>query len=86
MKITKIIEIITKDDQETFDIPELVGETAPFAYHINYQNKGYGKFKIDEKSTVAFENNLNKIEDSLSRKHIFLIYADMIKDANISGA
>ena len=86
MKITKVIDIVTKDDQETFDIPELVGQDAPFAYHINYQNKGYGKFKIDEKSTLVFENNLNKIEDGLSRKHIFLIYNDMLKDANISGA
>jgi len=64
----------------------MVGEDAPFAYHINYQNKGYGKFKIDSKSTKAFETNLGKIEDSLSRKHIYLMYDDMLKDQNISGA
>ena len=86
MKIIKTIDIVTKDDQETFDIPDLVGTDAPFAYHINYQNKGYGKFKVDEKSTLAFESHLGKIEDNLSRKHIFLLYNDMLKDANISGA
>jgi aminopeptidase N len=68
MKVTKVIDIVTQDDNETFDIAELVGEEAPFAYHINYQNKGYAKFKIDEKSTNAFETHLGKIEDPLSRK------------------
>jgi hypothetical protein len=29
---------------------------------------------------------LGKIQDSLSRKQIFLIYNDMLKDAAISGA
>jgi hypothetical protein len=38
MTISKVVDIVTKDDQETFDIPELVGHDAPFAYHINYQN------------------------------------------------
>lgn len=36
MKIIKVVDIVTKDDQETFDIPELVGQDAPFAYHINF--------------------------------------------------
>lgn len=36
MKVIKTIDILTKDDQETFEIPELVGEPAPFAYHINF--------------------------------------------------
>lgn len=78
--MSKIIDIVTKDDQQSFEIPELVGQDAPFAYHINYQNKGYGKFKIDAKSTSAFETNLGKIADSLSRKHIYLMYDDMLKD------
>lgn len=86
MTISRIIDVVTKDDQESFEIPELVGQDAPFAYHINHQNKGYGKFKIDTKSTAAFETHLGKIEDSLSRKHIYLMYNDMLKDQNISGA
>lgn len=68
MKIQKVIDIITKDDAETFEIPELVGTDAPAAYHINYKNYGYGKFRFDDKSLKVFETSLGKIEDSLSRK------------------
>ena len=46
MKIARVVDIITKDDQESFDIPELVGTPAPHAYHINYHNHGYAKFKL----------------------------------------
>jgi len=31
------------------------GLKCPFAYHINYDNLGYGKFKIDDKSLEVFE-------------------------------
>ena len=68
MKITEIIDIVTKDNQETFEMSELVGKAAPFAYHINYKNRGYAKFNIDKKSLLAFEEKLIQIEDSMSRK------------------
>ena len=44
MKIIKVEEITTKDDQESFEIASLVGQDVPAAYHINYQNKGFAKF------------------------------------------
>jgi hypothetical protein len=47
MKIEKVHEIITKDDAETFEVPEFVGQPAPAAYLINYKNYGYGKFRYD---------------------------------------
>jgi len=68
MKIIKVIDIITKDDQESFDINEMVGEPAPHAYHINYQNHGYAKFKIPEESLAVFEKKLHLIEESMCRK------------------
>lgn len=86
MKITKVIDIVTKDDQESFEIEELRGEDAPSAYHINYKNFGFAKFKIDEKSLAFFEKNLGKIEDSMSRKQVFNIMYDMLKQNDISGA
>jgi aminopeptidase N len=36
MKVIDVIDIETKDDQETFDLDFLVGKPAPYAYHINY--------------------------------------------------
>jgi hypothetical protein len=86
MKVTKVVNIITKDDQETFDIPELEGEEAPFAYHINYLNHGYAKFKIDAKSIKVYEEHLGKIDDSMSRKQIYNIFYDMLQDQEIAGA
>jgi hypothetical protein len=54
MKIIKEIDILTKSDQETFELAELAGVKAPFAYHINYKNYGFAKFIIDDKSLNAF--------------------------------
>ena len=85
MKIVKVVDIVTKDDKETFDIEELVGQPAPFAYHINYKNHGFAKFKIDEKSLTAFEKNMTKIDDSMSRKQLYNIMYDMLRAQDISG-
>jgi aminopeptidase N len=68
MKIIKEIDVLTKSDQESFDLEELAGTKAPFAYHINYRNYGFAKFIIDDKSLNAFQTRLSKIEDSLSRR------------------
>jgi len=58
MEIIDTYDIVTKDDQETFEVPEMVGKDAPFAYHINYMNYGFAKFVIDPKSLNVFEQNL----------------------------
>jgi hypothetical protein len=86
MKVTKTFDVLTKDDQETIEIDNIVGEKAPFAYHINHGGYGYAKFKIDPKSLLAFEQKLNKIESSISRKQLYYILFDMIKSNDISGA
>jgi len=86
MKITKTFDILTKDDKESFDLTEVVGEKAPFAYHINHGGYGYAKFVVDPKSLSAFEGSLNKIESSISRKQLYYILFDMIKNNEISGA
>jgi len=86
MKITSIHDILTRDDQETFDAEELHGMDAPHAYHINYFNKGFAKFKFDAKSLKVFENDLHKVESSMSRKQIFNIMYDMLKTNDLSGA
>lgn len=79
MKVIKVIDIETKDDQETFDLESVVGEPAPHAYHINYKNHGFAKFRIDDKSLSVFEKKLGLIEDSMSRKQIYNIMYDMLK-------
>lgn len=86
MEVTKIVDIVTKEDQETFDLDELVGEAAPYAYHINYKNYGYGKFKIDQKSLKVFEEKLSSLDDTFSRKQLYLIMYDMLQTNEITGA
>jgi hypothetical protein len=58
-------------------------------------NYGYGKFIIDSKSMKVFEDNLGKIESSMSRKQLYNIMKDMLstdhvklgkKEAILSGA
>ena len=86
MNITRIVDITTKADQESFDVEELVDKQAPHAYHINYRNYGYAKFIIDDKSLAAFEKQLYGIEDSMSRKQLYNIMADMLRQNTLVGA
>jgi len=86
MEIVKVVDIITKEDAESFDMEELVGVDAPYAYHINYQAHGYAKFIIDQKSLKAFEEKLSKIESSMSRKHLYMIMNDMVLSSHLTGA
>ena len=68
MKVSEVVNVTTKSDIESFDIPEFVGKEAPNAYHINYQDFGYGKFVISKKCLAVFEEQLSQIESSISRK------------------
>ena len=79
MKVISTHNITTKDDKKQFDEPSLVGLDAPFAYHINYMNYGFGKFIIDPKSMKVLEDNLVKIESSMSRKQLYNIMQDMLQ-------
>ena len=68
MKVIRVIHVLTKDDQESFDIEELVGSPAPHAYHINYHNHGYALFKLSHQDLNVFEDKLHLIEENISRK------------------
>jgi hypothetical protein len=54
MKVENVIDITTHDDKESFEVKDLVGTKAPHAYHINYKNYGYAKFKVDKKSLLVY--------------------------------
>lgn len=86
MKIVKVIDIITKDDQESFDIEDLAGTPAPHAYHINYHNHGYAKFKLSHSSLAVFEEKLHLIEESMCRKQLYNIMEDMLRTNDLPGA
>ena len=47
-------DFYSTDELESHEALELRDLPEPHAYHINYQNFGYGKFKIDPKSLDIF--------------------------------
>ena len=86
MKVIARHEVLTSSTQETIELKTAAGTPVPFAYHINAGNFGFAKFKVDTKSLAAFEKQLVNVEDSMSRRHIYSVLFDMIKDNDISGA
>jgi hypothetical protein len=68
MNVSEVMNVTTRSDTESFDVPEFVGKDAPTAFHINYQDYGYGKFVISRKCFSVFGEKLSQIRDSVSRK------------------
>jgi len=58
----------------------------PYAFLINEQANGYGKFVIDEQTLTAFEANFGLIEDKLTRKQSYNMMYDMIKSGKIAAS
>lgn len=66
-------------------ITTLDGKPAPHAILPNYEDWGYGKFLIDDRSLSAFQEGVSKIESSLSRKLIYNTLFAMTRDGQISA-
>ncbi len=84
-----VYEVVVGETDSKFEVTlvkDLIGKAAPFAYFINYNCHGYGKFKIDSRSLDAFEQKLSGIKDSMNRKLLYNMLFDMMKDGDISGA
>jgi hypothetical protein len=86
MKIIKVQSILTDSAKESFEVAEMKGLDAPHAYHINYKNHGFAKFLLDDKTLSALEKDLLKIESSMSRKQLYSIMEDMLKQNHLCGA
>jgi len=68
MKVIKRVDTFTSEEHNEVEIKELAGLDLPHAFLINHEAHGYGKFIIDPMSLKAFEHDLYKIEDKLTRK------------------
>jgi hypothetical protein len=85
MKVYKQVICTTSDTCETVTVD--CGDCqAPFAFSLNHDAYGYGKFVIDEMSLTAMEQNLKLIESRLNRKQTYFMLYDMIKTGEVSGA
>lgn len=64
----------------------MIGKPMPHAFIINYGDWGYAKFLIDERSQVALEQDINKVEDLNERKFIYNILFDAVKSKKQPGS
>jgi aminopeptidase N len=84
-EVYDVIEVKIEATEET-ELTELEGKKAPTAYLLNYNDWGYGKFLIDNRSLEAFKEGLCKIQDSLTRKLIHNTVFIMARDAKLSAS
>ncbi|CAI2373227.1 unnamed protein product [Moneuplotes crassus] len=82
--IEEIINVRIKASDFTL-VTELEGRQAPHAILLNYEDWGYGRFLIDDRSMNAFQEGVSKIESSLSRKLIHNTFFAMTRDGQISA-
>jgi aminopeptidase N len=84
MKIFKKIDVIL-EAQEWTEVDEFVGELKPAAVFLDHGDNGYAKFRYDKDSLAAFGKSMGKIEDSLTRKQIYSVMYELVKDQLMSG-
>ena len=86
MNVTYEIVSETSATESITEIHDLKGKQTPFAFGLNFNAYGYGKFIIDDMSLSAFENNLMHIKDRLNRKQVYCMLYDMIKCGAVSAS
>jgi aminopeptidase N len=65
-------------------VKEAVGLPAPDFIFVNYEDFGYGRFLLDEKSREFVVNNIQKIEDSFLRTLLWGALWDDVRRAELS--
>lgn len=83
-EVEDIIDIKIQATEIT-EIRQIEGQSAPHAFLLNYEDWGYGRFLIDDRSLKAFQEGLSKIEGSLSRKLIHNTLFTMTRDGQLSA-
>lgn len=58
MEIVEIVVAQTHDQVDNLVVVDLIGKKLPYAFLVNINCHGYGKFKIDQRSLKAFEEKL----------------------------
>ena len=66
-------------------LPVLVGSETPFAVFINADDYDYCKAILDANSIKAFQGNLHKVDEELTRMLIWQSFWDLAKDGKASS-
>lgn len=59
--------MITIQNKELTDIPQMVGKPVPEGILLNSNDHGFGIFIMDDKSIRFFEENLSTISSKLNQ-------------------
>jgi aminopeptidase N len=73
------------EDQEITEVGEMIGKDQPFAFYINANDNGFGKFQIDRDTFLNLKANLHKVKDDVNRKMIWRAIWDLVQDIKISA-
>ena len=75
--------IIIKNEPETV-LNDLLNETAPKAVFVNYNDWGYMKLDIDQRSINAMKEGLINMDDPLTKQLTYRSLFDKMRDSKIS--
>ena len=73
--------ILTNEEINSFT--NLIGQEAPNAVILNYNDWAYFKWVIDTKSVNYLKNNLHKINDLLTKQLVYRSVFDLVRDARL---
>jgi aminopeptidase N len=80
----KVVERVLIDSKPETKLEVFKGMPEPTAILLNINDYAFAKIRLDEKSLHAFQKNLNKVNDSLTRMIIWRSFWDMVLDGMTS--
>ena len=81
MKVDKVVAVTYKG--AATEVPELKGAACPDLVYPNYQDWGFVKAKLDQRSFTAARKSLSKVEDPLLRTMLWQSMWDGVRDGEL---
>jgi aminopeptidase N len=81
MKVDKVLAVTYKG--ASTEVPELKGAACPDLVYPNYQDWGFVKAKLDQRSFAAARKSLSKVEDPLLRTMLWQSLWDGVRDGEL---
>lgn len=67
------------------ELPGLAGEDEPAFVYINYNDHGFAKCLLDERSEAFVRAHLNEFEDDLLRQLLWASFYVMVRDCKLKS-
>jgi len=81
MKVDKVVAVTYKG--AATEVPELKGVACPDLVYPNYQDWGFVKAKLDQRSFASARKSLSKVEDPLLRTMLWQSMWDGVRDGEL---